>query len=76
MRIVLPTISFAFFGFATISHAYASSHASTIERRDDNLPARVPYVFPPPGADPVRERYAYFEVPSFSSSLCADYLAR
>lgn len=24
------------------------------QKRDDNLPARVPYVFPPPGTDPVR----------------------
>ncbi|KAG6845409.1 hypothetical protein H0H87_009756 [Tephrocybe sp. NHM501043] len=23
------------------------------KKRDDNLPARVPYVFPPPGTDPV-----------------------
>ncbi|CDO75676.1 hypothetical protein BN946_scf184941.g29 [Trametes cinnabarina] len=25
------------------------------EKRDDNLPARVPYVFPPPGADPIAD---------------------
>ncbi len=36
----------------------ASANAGEIERiavkRDDNLPARVPYVFPPPGTDAVR----------------------
>lgn len=26
---------------------------AVLEERDDNLPARVPYVFPPPGTDSV-----------------------
>ena len=35
--------------FATLVSALSIQHAT----RDDNLPARVPYVFPSPGADPV-----------------------
>ncbi|KAF8212871.1 hypothetical protein K438DRAFT_1957457 [Mycena galopus ATCC 62051] len=27
----------------------------TMGKRDDNLPARVPYVFPPPGTDPIAD---------------------
>ncbi|KAJ7710077.1 4-carboxymuconolactone decarboxylase [Mycena olivaceomarginata] len=27
----------------------------TMAKRDDNLPARVPYVFPPPGTDPIAD---------------------
>ncbi|KAF7328452.1 putative glycosidase C21B10.07 [Mycena sanguinolenta] len=27
----------------------------SLGRRDDNLPARVPYVFPPPGTDPIAD---------------------
>ncbi|KAF7330694.1 4-carboxymuconolactone decarboxylase [Mycena sanguinolenta] len=26
-----------------------------LDKRDDNLPARVPYIFPPPGTDPVSD---------------------
>ncbi|KAF7372745.1 putative glycosidase C21B10.07 [Mycena sanguinolenta] len=26
-----------------------------LDKRDDNLPARVPYVFPPPGTDPIAD---------------------
>ncbi|KAI0030799.1 4-carboxymuconolactone decarboxylase [Vararia minispora EC-137] len=42
------TALFALVGFAVCSLA-------ALHRRDDNLPARVPYVFPEPGADPVAD---------------------
>lgn len=28
-----------------------TARAISVERRDDNLPARVPYIFPPPGTN-------------------------
>lgn len=37
----------------TVIAAPEQGHA--LVRRDDNLPARVPYVFPAPGTDPVRD---------------------
>ncbi|KAJ7671743.1 AhpD-like protein [Mycena rosella] len=36
---------------STISDA----HRPNLEKRDDDLPARVPYVFPPPGTDPIAD---------------------
>ncbi|KAF5389390.1 hypothetical protein D9757_004284 [Collybiopsis confluens] len=30
-------------------------NGTELKKRDDNLPARVPYVFPPPGTDPIAD---------------------
>ncbi|KAF7354435.1 putative glycosidase C21B10.07 [Mycena venus] len=42
---------------ATLAHAEVKSdpRAASMGKRDDNLPARVPYVFPPPGTDPIAD---------------------
>ncbi|KAJ7127940.1 AhpD-like protein [Mycena epipterygia] len=32
-----------------------TTHGPNLDKRDDNLPARVPYVFPPPGTDPIAD---------------------
>ncbi|KAF8070190.1 4-carboxymuconolactone decarboxylase [Lyophyllum atratum] len=42
-------------GFALSSLGRAISEPSVAERRDDNFPARVPYVFPAPGTDPIAD---------------------
>lgn len=36
--------------------ALAATSFGVLTKRDDNLPARVPYVFPPPGTDSVSSR--------------------
>ncbi|KAJ7925610.1 AhpD-like protein [Mycena leptocephala] len=33
----------------------AEANGRNLDKRDDNLPARVPYVFPPPGTDPIAD---------------------
>ncbi|KAJ3984970.1 4-carboxymuconolactone decarboxylase [Lentinula detonsa] len=47
-----------FWGFLFIAFCCLSLGGSlgrVLEKRDDNLPARVPYVFPPPGTDPIAD---------------------
>lgn len=36
-----------------VGSAGVAVHHPTLDNRDENLPARVPYVFPAPGTDPV-----------------------
>ncbi|KAJ6566037.1 AhpD-like protein [Mycena capillaripes] len=35
--------------------ASCDTHGADLNKRDDNLPARVPYVFPAPGPDPIAD---------------------
>ncbi|GAW03911.1 carboxymuconolactone decarboxylase [Lentinula edodes] len=41
--------------FGCLVSCGSPSPGSNLEKRDDNLPARVPYVFPPPGTDPIAD---------------------
>ena len=41
-----------FFAFAALVNAVLATDRVAV-KRDDNLPARVPYIFPPPGTDAV-----------------------
>jgi len=45
-----------FFLLCAVHSAWASSKGTRpLGRRDDNLPARVPYIFPAPGTDPIAD---------------------
>ncbi|KAJ6616212.1 4-carboxymuconolactone decarboxylase [Mycena sp. CBHHK59/15] len=39
----------------TIAYGFRVPPTPNIVQRDENLPARVPYVFPPPGTDPIAD---------------------
>ncbi|KAL0570509.1 hypothetical protein V5O48_011455 [Marasmius crinis-equi] len=52
---VLLLFNLSVFG-ASVSSRTSTSELGHLERRDDNLPARVPYVFPPPGTDPIADK--------------------
>lgn len=58
MPAIMPTavkFAFAFAVFAVLVALPFTCGKSTLHvERDDNLPARVPYVFPAPGTDKVR----------------------
>ncbi|KAG6809196.1 hypothetical protein H0H92_001195 [Tricholoma furcatifolium] len=41
--------------YATASLSSPLELPSALEKRDDYFPARVPYVFPPPGTDPIAD---------------------
>ncbi|KAJ7498475.1 4-carboxymuconolactone decarboxylase [Mycena latifolia] len=49
------TLSLLFLLFATLFTIVAGSAVAEVQRRDENLPARVPYVFPAPGTDPIAD---------------------
>ncbi|TFK44628.1 AhpD-like protein [Crucibulum laeve] len=52
---IFPKLSIALVaGLVALSRA-APNPTSSLEIRDDNLPARVPYVFPAPGTDPIAD---------------------
>jgi len=51
----MPTFVHALLAlFACLSVAIVGQ-SSPLQARDDDLPARVPYVFPPPGTDPIAD---------------------
>ncbi|TBU40798.1 4-carboxymuconolactone decarboxylase [Dichomitus squalens] len=45
-------LAFLFFVFTALANVVIATERIAV-KRDDNLPARVPYVFPPPGTDAV-----------------------
>ncbi|TBU33668.1 4-carboxymuconolactone decarboxylase [Dichomitus squalens] len=47
-------LAFLFFAFTALANVVIATKRVVV-KRDDNLPARVPYVFPPPGTDAVAD---------------------
>ncbi|TBU40789.1 hypothetical protein BD309DRAFT_966616 [Dichomitus squalens] len=45
-------LAFLFFVFTALANVVIATERIAV-KRDDNLPARVPYVFPPPGTDAI-----------------------
>jgi hypothetical protein len=50
VRLLAPVLLVGCLFSATLGVSISSS----LKSRDENLPARVPYIFPAPGTDPVR----------------------
>ncbi|KAF9263417.1 4-carboxymuconolactone decarboxylase [Marasmius fiardii PR-910] len=47
---------FLLFQFVVIGASIPAPESAVHEKRDDDLPARVPYIFPAPGTDPIADK--------------------
>ena len=52
-KMLSSRLAFLFVALAALANTVFAIERVVV-KRDDNLPARVPYIFPPPGTDAVR----------------------